>query len=561
MDRGNRPCDKDRAPMLTLLATAALVDLVLVNGRIWTADREVQALAAYQGRVVAAGSDAEMRALAGPEARVIDLRGRRSLPGFRDSHVHVLAAGLGLSQVSLKDAPDETEFGRRLREFDRKLPPGSWIRGGRWDHDRTFGGKLPTKELIDKYVPGRAVVIDRYDGHMAVANSRALSLAGISAETPDPPGGVIYRVAGSREPSGILRDKAAGLVEGKAPPLSEAEIDEAVRAALVQAARDGVTGLEDMGTDLPGTGDAALARLFRRYQELARDGHLTARIALWWPLRSWAQLAQLGVESSLGGDLVRVGGLKGYMDGSLGSSTAKMFAPYLNEPGSTGIFVTDPAKLREWTRGADAEGLRVSLHAIGDRGNAELLDIFAEVERLNGPRDRRFRDEHAQHLRAQDIPRFKALEVVASMQPYHVIDDGRWAENRIGAEVLRTSYAYRSLLDAGAHLAFGSDWPVAPLSPILGIDAAVKRRTLDGKHPEGWFPAQRISAREAVEAYTRGAAWAAMRERDEGSLEPGKLADLVVLTRDILDPGESASIAEAQVAMTILGGRVVFEAR
>jgi predicted amidohydrolase YtcJ len=238
-----------------------------------------------------------------------------------------------------------------------------------------------------------------------------------------------------------------------------------------------------------------------------------------------------------------------------------MFAPYLNEPGSTGIFVTDPAKLREWIRGADAAGLRVSLHAIGDRGNAELLDILAEVERLNGPRDRRFRDEHAQHLRAQDIPRFKALEVVASMQPYHVIDDGRWAESRIGAEVLRTSYAYRSLLDAGAHLAFGSDWPVAPLSPILGIDAAVNRRTLGGKHPEGWFPAQRISAREAVEAYTRGAAWAAMRERDEGSLEPGKLADLVVLTRDILDPGESTNIAEAQVAMTILGGRVVFEAR
>jgi predicted amidohydrolase YtcJ len=216
--------------------------------------------------------------------------------------------------------------------------------------------------------------------------------------------------------------------------------------------------------------------------------------------------------------------------------------------------------MREWVRGADAAGLRVAVHAIGDRGNAELLDIFAEVEKANGPRDRRFRDEHTQHLRAEDVPRFKALGVVASMQPYHVIDDGRWAEQRIGPERLGSSYAYRSLLDSGARLAFGSDWPVAPLSPLLGIDAAVNRRTLDGKHPGGWFPEQRITVREAVEAYTRGASWAAMRERDEGSLEPGKLADIVVLTRDILDLAEAAHIAEAKVAMTILGGRVVYEA-
>src|SRR5437870_4685926 len=409
MDLADRPCENDRAPMLTVLAAAALVDLVLVNGRILANDRDVQALAASRGRVVATGTDAEMRALGGPQAKVIDLRGRRALPGFRDSHVHVLEAGLGLAQVSLKDAPDEADFGRRLKEFDRKLPPGSWIVGGRWDHDRAFGGKLPTKELIDKYVAGRAVVIDRYDGHMAVANTMALRLAGVTADTPDPPGGIVYRVAGSREPSGILRDRAADLVEGKAPPPSAAEIDLALHAALQQAARDGVTGLEDIGTDLPGTGDAALGQLFRRYQDLAREGTLTARVDLFWPLRTWQNLAQIGAESGLGSDLVRVGGVKGYMDGSLGSSTAKMFKPYLNEPGSTGIFVTDRAKLREWIKGADAGGSRVAVHAIGDRGNAELLDLFAEVEKANGPRDRRFRDEHAQHTRGQDIPRFKAL--------------------------------------------------------------------------------------------------------------------------------------------------------
>src|SRR5438105_2116803 len=448
MDRRSRPCDNVRAHMLTLLATAALVDLLLVNGRIWSNDQEWQALAASGGRVVATGSDPEMRALAGPQTRIIDLRGRRTLPGFRDSHLHLLEGGRGLSQVSLKDAADEAEFGRRLREFDGKLPPGSWVVGGRWDHDRTFGGKLPTKELIDKYVKDRAVVIDRYDGHMAVANSLALKLAGVTARIPDPSGGIVYRVAGSREPSGILRDKAADLVESKAPPPSPAEIDMALRAALEQAARDGVTGVEDMGKDLPGAGDAALATLFRRYQEMAREGKLTARIDLFFPIRTWQAVAQFGAESGLGSEMVRLGGLKAYMDGSLGSSTAKMFKPYLNEPGSTGIFVTDPAKLREWIKGADAAGLRVAAHAIGDRGNAELLDILAEVERANGPRDRRFRDEHTQHVRAQDIPRFRALGVIPSMQPYHVIDDGRWAERRIGPELLKTSYAYRSLLDS-----------------------------------------------------------------------------------------------------------------
>jgi len=493
--------------MLIALAAAALVDLVLVNGRIWSNDQgkpEVQALAAAQGRIVATGTSAAMRALAGPPARVIDLRGRRALPGFHDSHTHVLEAGLGLSQVSLKDAADEEEFGRRLREFDHQLPASSWILGGRWDHDRTFGGKLPDKELIDKYAPGRAVVIDRCDGHMAVANSRALALAGITADTPDPVGGIIYRKAGTREPSGILRDKAADLVEAKAPPPSEAEIDAAVRAALAQAARDGVTALEDLGTDLPGAGDEGLARLFRRYQSLDRERKMTARVALWWPIRTWANLARLGVESGLGNEFVSVGGVKGFVDGSLGSSTAKMFQPYLNEPGSTGIFVTPPDQLREWIRAADAAGLQVAVRAIGDEGNAKLLDIFAEVGKANGARDRRFRDEHAQHLRATDIPRFSALQVIASMQPYHVIDDGRWAEGRVRAEVLRGSYAYRSLLQAGAPLAFGSDWPVAPLSALLGIDAPVNRRTLDGKHPQGWFPQEKISVREAIDAYTRG---------------------------------------------------------
>lgn len=536
---------------MILLAIAA--ELVLLHGRIWTGDPqrpETDAVAVWHSRILAVG-EKEVEALVGPSTRVIDLAGRRALPGFRDSHVHMLDAGLGLSRVALKDAPDLAEFARRLREFDGKLPRGRWMLGGDWDHDRALGGKLPDAPLIDRCAGERPVWLTRYDGHMGVANSRALALAGIRSETPDPPGGAIDRKPGSREPSGILRDNAMQLMEAAVPEPSEDEIAQAVSAALAELGRNGVVAVDDMAGAPPQT----TRLLLRRYQELARKGELSARIGFFWPLTDFQKLAALGVEASLGGDFVRIGGVKGFADGSLGSSTAKMFAPYLNEPGTTGIFVTEPRRLRELIRAADAAGLQIAVHAIGDRANAELLDAFAEAEKANGPRDRRFRDEHAQHTRAQDIPRFAALGVVASMQPYHAVDDGRWAEGRVAREVLQSSYACRSLLDAGARVAFGSDWPVAPVSALLGIDAAVHRRTLDGKHPDGWFPAQRIPVEEAVAAYTRTAAWADRRERDEGTIEPGKLADLVVLTRDIFADPE---IAAAQVAMTIVGGRVVY---
>jgi predicted amidohydrolase YtcJ len=308
------------------------------------------------------------------------------------------------------------------------------------------------------------------------------------------------------------------------------------------------------GSDL-----ATRQKLFRLYQRMARDGKLTVRVDLRWPLADWETLARLGVEANFGNDWVRIGGVKGFVDGSLGSSTAKMFEPFLNEPDSTGVFVTPPAKLKTYIAGADKAGISVAVHAIGDRANAELLDIFAEVIKENGPRDRRFRIEHAQHLRPQDYARFKELDVIASMQPYHAIDDGRWAEGRIGAKRCASSYALRSLLDAGAKLALGSDWSVAPLNPLTGIDAAVNRRTLDGKHPKGWFPEQKIRVGEAIEGYTRTSAYAAFQEKDRGSLETSKLADFVVLSRDILADAERDHLAETQVIMTVVGGRVVYQ--
>lgn len=539
------------------------VDLLVTNARIWTGEAkqpEAAVMAAFGGRILFVKTAEEWDKLrkggfAVAAKREIDAKGMRVVPGFYDSHVHLLGSGQRLAQVALKDARDEEEFGRRLKEFDAKLPRDRWMLGGNWDHDRALKGELPTAALIDKYVKDRPVLLRRYDGHMGVANTRALQLAGIAAKSPNPIGGVIYRKPGSDEPTGLLRDSAMMLVDRVVPPPDDSEIAESVRNALAEIRANGITSVEDMD----GSDTATGRKLFRLYQKLASEGKLTCRIGLRWPLLSWKELVDLGVTANFGGDWLKIGGVKGFIDGSLGSSTAKFFEPYLNEPNSRGIFVTPPFLLRAAIRQADKAGLSVAVHAIGDQGNAEILDIYAETIKADGVRDRRFRIEHAQHLRPQDIHRFKDLGVIASMQPYHIIDDGRWAEGRIGAKRCATSYANRSLLDAGAILAFGSDWSVAPLSPILGIDAAVNRRTLDGKHPDGWFPEQKITAEEALKAYNWGSAYASFQEKERGSIAPGKLADLVILSRDILDPNERDHVAEAEIIATIVGGRVVYE--
>jgi len=552
-------CGGSTPPAAVSTSSATEADVALVHGRIFTADPqhpEAQALAISHGRIVAVGAEAEVQPLVGKRTRVIDLQNRRVVPGFRDSHVHFVFGGLDHARVALKDAANEAELGRRLVEADRKLPPGRWMLGGQWDHDRALGGRLPDAALLDKYVPNRPVFLMRYDGHMALANSRALKIAGIDASTPDPQGGVVYRQAGTKTPTGLLRDNAMDLVWPKVPPLEEEEIRDGVRAAADEAHRNGVTAVEDMD----GSDPVSRARLIDVYRQLGARGELGVRIDLYWPLAEYAEPARLRARGNFDDDWLRLGGVKGFVDGSIGSSTAKLFDPYLNEPGSTGLYVTPLEKLREWIGGADAGGLAVAVHAIGDRANAEILSIFENVARANAGHAHRFRIEHAQHLRREDIARFASAGVVASMQPYHAIDDGRWIEGRIGSARLASSYTWRSLLKVHATLAFGSDWPVAPLSALSGIDAAVNRRPLDGKHPEGWFPAERISAREAVLAYTREAAIAAGREHDEGSLARGKWADIAVLSRDILDDAQKDGIADTRVVLTLAGGQVVYEA-
>jgi len=531
-------------------------DLILFNGRLWTGNKSqpwAEALAARGERITAVGSTEEIKRLAGPETRRIDLQGKLALPGFIDDHTHFMSGGFQLLSVDLRDAQSEQEFARRIKEKAEKLGPGRWITGGDWDHELWPGAPLPTRELIDRYTPDNPVFVSRLDGHMALANSVALRLAKITRETPDPPGGTIVRDAKTGEPTGVLKDAAMSRIWPLVPEPSEAEADEALAAALSEAARKGVTSIQDITSWRD-------YEVYRRFHERDR---LTVRVYARTPLSQWKRQADLVARQGAGDHRLRLGGLKAFMDGSLGSTTALFFEPYKDAPGTSGIPSDDnipEGTLKKNMRDADRAGLQCSVHAIGDKANNMLLDYFEEVAKENGPRDRRFRIEHAQHLAPSDIPRLAKLGVIASMQPFHAIDDGRWAEKRIGPERIKTTYAFRSLLDAGATLAFGSDWTVAPISPILGIHAAVTRATTDGKNPRGWVPEQKISVEEAAHAYTSACAYAEFSERDKGTLEAGKLADIVVLSQDIFKAGPG-EIRDTVVLRTIVGGRVVYEGR
>src|SRR5689334_10819675 len=534
---------------------AFVADTIIINAVVHTMDAAqptAEAVAIYANRIVAVGSTNDIRKLVGPNTRTIDAQQRLLLPGFNDAHTHSLSGGFQLSSVDLRDASSPQEFAARIKAFAAKTPKGRWITGGDWDHERWPDAKLPTKELIDSFTAETPVFVNRLDGHMALANSLALKLADVTRETADPPGGVIVRDK-SGEPTGVLKDAAQSFVWKVVPPASFAERLEAARAATNYAASLGVTSVQDMsaGTDVG------------IYQTLLDHGELKTRIYAVSPLPEWERVARTGVRAHFGSEMLRVGGLKGFADGSLGSTTALFYDPYLDDSTTSGIagdeMYPEGAMLKR-VQEADRAGLQVMIHAIGDRANDMILSIYEQVARENGKRDRRFRIEHAQHLRAQDIARFARGGVIASMQPYHAIDDGRWAEKRIGKERAKTTYAFRSLIDSGATLAFGTDWTVAPLNPLLTIYAAVTRRTIDGKNPNGWVPEQKISIEETVRAYTVGSAYAEFQENVKGTITLGKLADLVLLDRDIfkIDPNE---IENVKVVLTMVDGRVVYEAR
>jgi predicted amidohydrolase YtcJ len=529
--------------------TSTPATLAVVNARVWTGDAAqpwAEAIAVSGDRIVAVGTTSAVRAGLPATTRVIDARGAMVTPGFIDSHVHFIDGGYALASVQLRDAKTKDEFIQRIAAFAKTLPKGTWIRNGDWDHTN-WGGELPTRAWIDSVTPDNPVWINRLDGHMNLANSAALRAAGVDRNARDIDGGEIVRDA-SGEPTGVLKDNAMSLVNRVEPPRSAAEDDRALDAAIAYVAERGVTSVHDMG------GWSSLATMRRA----RADGRLRIRVVEQVPLATWARLRDEIAKNGRGDEWLRIGGLKGFVDGSLGSHTAAMLAPFSDAPKDSGFFVTPPETLYEWTKAADAAGLQVDVHAIGDRAIRTQLDIFERVARENGPRDRRFRIEHAQHIAPADIPRFARLGVIASMQPYHAIDDGRWADRVIGSERAKGTYAFRSLLDAGATVAFGSDWFVAPPTPLEGIYAAATRRTIDGKTPNGWVPEQKITVEEALRAYTRSAAYAGFQESSVGVLRPGMLADFVMIDRDLTRIAPE-SVRDARVLLTVAGGRAVYE--
>jgi len=529
---------------------AFMADLVVINAKVRTMDKEkpeAEAIAVWSNKIIAVGKNDEIKRLIGQNTKVIDAGGKLVLPGFNDSHLHFMEGGASLTSVDLRDAKSPEEFVQRIKEYASKLPKGRWILNGNWDHEKWTPSILPTKEMIDAVTPDNPVFINRLDGHMALANSLALKLAGIDKNTKDVEGGEIVRDAAGN-PTGILKDAAMNYVYRVIPEPSFEEKLEIAEAATNYAASLGVTSVQDMsaGTDVG------------VYQELLRKGKLKTRIYAVSPLPDWERWKRTGIHYAFGDGMIRVGGLKGFADGSLGASTAWFFEPYLDKPGYTGLASDEMSKMFDRVKQADKAGLQIMIHAIGDRANDEILKIYERVEQENGKRDRRFRIEHAQHLNENLIKRFAAQAVIASMQPFHVIDDGRWAWKRLDEKRLKGTYAFRSLLDSGVKLAFGTDWPVALLDPMMTIYAAVTRRTLDDKNPNGWIPEQKITVEETVRAYTIGSAYAEFQENVKGTISAGKLADFVMLSEDIfsINPNE---IPKVKVLLTVVDGKIVYQ--
>lgn len=536
------------------LAASAAPDAIYFNANVWTGNAQqpkAEAIAIDDGSIVAVGSSADVRKLGDAKTQAVDLKGALVVPGFIDNHVHFINGGLALAQVDLRDAKTPAEFSKRIAQAAAKTPKGQWIKDGNWDHE-TWGGQLPTREWIDKDTPNTPVFVSRLDGHMALANSLVLKLAGIDDKTPDPEGGTIVRDKNGRA-TGILKDNALNLINKAIPALSDQELQGGLERAMEHAAARGVTQVHDMG----GVEDWRVIELYRRTKAADK---LTLRIYSFAPLASWQKAAEYKKKNGTGDDWLRWGAMKGFVDGSLGSTTAWFHKPYDDAPDTTGLIMGDPEVLRGQIVGANQADLHVAVHAIGDHANDWLLDAFEKVEQTGPKKDWRFRIEHAQHLTPAAIKRFKSLGVVASMQPYHAIDDGRWAIKRIGAERLKGTYAFRSLIDSGAHLTFGSDWPVAPLDPLTGIYAAVTRRTLDGANPNGWQPQEKITVAEALRSYTAENAWAGFQEGKVGVLKQGALADFAVLSKDLFTV-PPAEIDKVKVVRTVVGGREVYVAK
>src|SRR5678816_2071941 len=579
---------------------AGPADLILTHGRIYTLDAQkpwAQALAIRGDRILAVGGDKEIGALAGPRTRVIDLRGKFALPGFNDAHVHIEATGALLVGANLLDVHEPKAFVERVRAAAAQLPRGSWITRGDWGaYEQWSAGSsgsaaqgsapagpfLPTRDLIDPVTPEHPVFLNRFDRSVYLANTRALELAHIDANTRQPAGGEIVKDASGR-PTGVLKGTAADLVRKVIPPIPFDQRLVQVRAVLQEAREGGVTTMQDITT----------APQLEAYQELMRRGELTARILLRPSLDNVTHTSALGISAGFGNDWLRFIGYKAWVDGIMGDSSAMFFEPYTNNPKNRGMLreimlpegregaalsmtasqhysAFPPGNLEKLVAASIPTRLPPHIHAIGDEGVRIVLDVYERVLGDAGRigSDHRWRVIHAQVVHPDDFERFGRLHLVAEVNPYHLSDDMRWMEERIGHERSRGAYAFRKLKNAGAVLIFGSDSPGTNaaryyLNPVYGFYAAVTRQTLKGEPAAGWFPDQRLTIEEAIDAATRAPAWASFEEDRKGVLRPGMLADVTVLDTNLIDVGHAnpAALLKAQVHYTIVGGRIVFERR
>jgi predicted amidohydrolase YtcJ len=524
-------------------------DKIYFNAKTWTGDSTqpwVNAIAVRGNKIVFTGND--FKHYKGSKTEMVDLQGKLVVPGFIDNHTHFLSGGYNLASVDLKIAKTPKEFISFIQEYCKLHPDDRWIQGGNWDHE-AWGGELPKKEWIDSVTGNHPVFVSRYDGHMAFANSKALQLAGVNKNTPIPAGGEIVKTS-KGELTGVLKDEAMNLVFKVIPDPSEKELDECLQRAVEHAFENGVTQIHDMGS-YGGWIDLAT------YRRNSENKKLDLRVYSFVALSTWKKLDSFCIKNGKGDNMLRWGGVKGFVDGSLGSTTAWFYKPFLDAPNTNGLYVTDTNDLRQWILSADSADLHIAVHAIGDRANDFLLNIYDEAEKKIH-KDHRFRVEHTQHLTQQAIPKFKQLGVIPSMQPYHAIDDGRWAYKRLDDARLKGTYAFKSLVDENSMLTFGSDWPVAPLVPLEGIYAAVTRRTLDDKNPQGWYPEQKISVEQALRCYTVNNSYAGFQENKLGKIKEGMLADFVVLDQNIFEIAPE-KIINTKVLQTIVNGKEVYK--
>jgi predicted amidohydrolase YtcJ len=544
-----------------VLGAQASADLILVNGRIYTVDNArplVSALAVRNGRIVFVGSDAEAGVIATPSTQTIDLHGATVFPGFTDAHAHLLGLGDELRRVNVAGASSYEEVIERVKTWAKEVKPGEWILGRGWDQNRWPTKEFPTHEALSRAFPNNPVVLERIDGHADLANAKAMELAHITAATPEPSGGRILKLA-SGAPSGVFVDNAESLIERAVPPSTRAETRKALLAAIAECNRWGLTGIHDPGES---------AETVSIYEELAKANDLN--------LRSYVMLSdpgdpgsaaaranpylQRGPQSALYDGHLWIRAIKLYADGALGSRGAALLAPYSDDSANSGLLVSPPAHLEAWAEWALRHGFQVNVHAIGDRGNRNVLDAFESALRAVPKADHRFRIEHAQVISPQDIPRFAKLGVIPSMQATHQTSDMGWAEARLGPDRIRGAYAWRSLLNTGVIIPNGTDFPVEEVNPLLTFHAAVTRQNPANQPAGGWYPDQRMTRQEALQSMTIWPAYAGFQESMLGSLTPGKYADFVVLDRDIMRVPET-EILGARVLSTWIAGHRVYEAK